>query len=511
MHFFELMRREVMRSAPHNIYGEVVGVNNLTVSIAGICKHITIGERCFLLRNNKPSLACEIISMDSNIVTAMPFGSLDGVGVGNRVSITHSDSVIYPHPQWLGRTIDAFGYALDGKGALPIGDESLPIKANPPPAHHRRRMGHKFSLGIRSIDSFIPCCQGQRLGIFAGSGVGKSILLSMIAKHNTADVIVVGLIGERGREVKEFIESSLGEEGMKKCVLVVATSDEPALCRKQAAFTAMTVAEYFRKEGKDVLLLLDSITRFAMALREIGLSVGEPPTTKGYPPSVFSELPKLLERAGSGSTKLGENGKYDGNITGLFTILVEGDDHNEPISDAIRGILDGHIVLDRTIAQRGRYPSVDILQSVSRALPACNNEAENKILNLARGNLSIYHEMSDLISLGAYRKGNDEKIDRAIGLNDAFEDFFNQAPDEKSTTEQAYEQLAKILGMPSPYQQAPTSNPTAPIDNKTIRKIDDKTEIPKPLADIQARRQTGARQNKQYEENPENPAKILSN
>ena len=296
---------------------------------------------------------------------------------------------------------------------------------------HRPRInaaliGEKLCLGVRAMDSFVPCCKGQRLGVFAGSGVGKSILMGMIARHSNADIIVVGLIGERGREVREFIENALGKDNMQRCVMVVSTSDEPALCRKQAAFTATTVAEYFRAQGKDVLLLLDSVTRFAMALREIGLSVGEPPTTKGYPPSVFTQLPKLLERAGPGSIKPNDDGVIEGNITAIFTVLVEGDDHNEPISDAIRSILDGHVMLNRDIAHRGRYPAIDVMKSVSRALPACNNILENEILQAARENIARYEEMSDLISLGTYRKGSDKNIDRAIDLHPKLEDFFRQ-------------------------------------------------------------------------------------
>ncbi len=492
MHFFELMRREVMRVTPYDVSGEVVAVNGLAISIAGISEHITIGERCFLQRQNCQPLSCEVISINTTTVTAMAFGSLEGIGIGNRVTITHSHAVIYPHTSWLGRTLNAFGDALDDEGALVVGDQSFPIQASPPPAHQRRRMGNKLAIGVRAIDCFTPCCKGQRMGIFAGSGVGKSILLSMIARNSLADVIVVGLIGERGREVREFIETALGEAGMKRCVIVVATSDEPALCRKQAAFTAITIAEYFRSVGQDVLLLLDSVTRFAMALREIGLSVGEPPTTKGYPPSVFTELPKLLERAGTGRMKPNDTGKYDGNITALFTILVEGDDHNEPISDAIRGILDGHLVLNRAIAQRGRYPALDILQSVSRALPTCNNQIENNILHIARENISLYDEMSDLISLGTYRKGTDAKTDTAIRLHDPLEKFLHQDPEEKSTIEEAYSQMAAILDMP---YNPPSANPAMPKA---------------PTQATQNRVENHLKQPKNYASDPQQPTKILN-
>ncbi len=472
MHFFEAMRHELARGATHVISGEVVGIKGLAISIAGIARHIAVGERCFLERPHKKDLPCEIIGVDNNIVFAMPFGAMEGVGVGNRVKITHSEAVIYPHHDWLGRTIDAFGHALDDVGALTYGDISVPIHNNPPPAHQRRLIGDKLCLGVRALDSFVPCCTGQRLGIFAGSGVGKSIMMGMIARHSDADIIVVGLIGERGREVREFIEHALGKENMKRCVLVVSTSDEPALCRKQAAFTATAVAEYFRSQGKDVLLLLDSITRFAMALREIGLSVGEPPTTKGYPPSVFTELPKLLERAGPGPIKPNHDNIIEGNITALFTVLVEGDDHNEPISDAIRSILDGHITLDRLIAHRGRYPAINIMKSISRALPACNNPQENEILQIARENIALYDDMADLISLGTYRKGSDQKVDKAIQLYPQLEDFFRQNPDENSSITVTFEKLATILGMPYGMGQQdaqPAQNANAPTNATQTR------------------------------------------
>lgn len=276
------------------------------------------------------------------------------------------------------------------------------------------------------------------MGIFAGSGVGKSVLISMMAKFSTADVIVIGLIGERGREVQEFLQEYLGEEGLKRSVVVVATSDEPALVRKQGAFTAMAVAEYFRDQGKHVLCLLDSLTRFALAQREIGLSIGEPPTTRGYTPSVFSELPKLLERAGPGL-------EGQGNITGLFSVLVEGSDMEEPIADAVRGILDGHIVLDRKIAERGRFPAVNILKSVSRTVMTCNSKAENELLNKARKYMTLYSDMEELIRIGAYKKGSDPDTDRAIDLNEQFEAFLHQHPDEQSNVDEGYRRLEEIL------------------------------------------------------------------
>src|SRR5271168_1429514 len=288
------------------------------------------------------------------------------------------------------------------------------------------------------MDVFTTCCRGQRLGVFAGSGVGKSVLLSMLARHAACDAVVVGLIGERGREVREFIEETLGPEGLARAVVVVATSDEPALKRRQAAYMTLAIAEYLRDQDLEVLCLMDSITRFAMAQREIGLAAGEPPTTKGYTPTVFSELPKLLERAGPGPIR--PDGSEAGSITGLFTVLVDGDDHNEPIADAVRGILDGHVVLDRAIAERGRYPAINVLRSVSRTMPGCNSTEENALIQRARRLLALYDDMAELIRLGAYRKGSDEAVDEAIHYNAAIEAFLAQRKDEKTNLADCYAQ-----------------------------------------------------------------------
>jgi flagellum-specific ATP synthase len=281
------------------------------------------------------------------------------------------------------------------------------------------------------------------MGIFAGSGVGKSSLMSMLARFSSPEVAVIGLVGERGREVQEFIEDDLGAEGLAKSVVVVATSDEPPLMRRQAAYMTLAVAEYFRDQGRDVLCMIDSITRFAMAQREIGLSAGEPPTTKGYPPTVFAELPRLLERAGPGPVG-------SGSITGLFTVLVEGDDHNEPISDAVRGILDGHVVLERTIGERGRYPAINILRSVSRTMPGCNSPQENELVTHARRLLAAYDNMAEMIRLGAYRRGSDPTVDEAIHYQPALETFLKQGKKERTSLADGYAELAKILGRPAP-------------------------------------------------------------
>ena len=293
------------------------------------------------------------------------------------------------------------------------------------------------------MNVFTTCCRGQRLGVFAGSGVGKSVLLSMLAREATCDAVVVGLIGERGREVREFIEETLGEEGLKRAIVVVATSDEPALMRRQAAYTTMAVAEYLRDQDQEVLCLMDSVTRFAMAQREIGLAAGEPPTTKGYTPTVFTELPKLLERAGPGPIR--PDGTEAGPITGLFTVLVDGDDHNEPIADAVRGILDGHIVMERAIAERGRFPAINVLKSISRTMPACQLPAERLIVTAARQTLAAYSDMEELIRIGAYRTGADPQVDRAIRLNPALEAFMSQDKDEATTLDESFSRLDAIL------------------------------------------------------------------
>jgi len=313
----------------------------------------------------------------------------------------------------------------------------MPFRASPPAAHTRKRVGKPLDMGVRALNTFLTCCRGQRMGIFAGSGVGKSVLLSMIARNVDADVSVIGLIGERGREVQEFLQEDLGEDGLARSVVVVATSDEPALMRKQAAYLSLSIAEYFRDQDQQVMLMMDSVTRFAMAQREIGLSAGEPPTAKGYTPTVFSELPRLLERAGPGSG--------EGAITAIFTVLVDGDDHNEPVADAVRGILDGHIVMERAIAERGRYPAINVLKSVSRTMPRSADPVYWPVIQRAKRVLSTYTDMEELIRLGAYRQGSSAEVDEAIRLQPALEAFLSQGKDEVSGLAEGYAQLAAIL------------------------------------------------------------------
>jgi flagellum-specific ATP synthase len=419
-------------------FGRVARIEGLAVEVTGAQGAVSLGGQCRISIGNNRIISCEVVGFRDGRALVMPLGSLDGITLGARADFEDCPASIYPSKAWLGRVIDGFGKPIDGKGTLPQGTAAYALKASPPPATQRGRMGGKLDLGVRAMNAFTTCCAGQRMGIFAGSGVGKSILLSMLARNSDADVIVIGLIGERGREVKEFIEDDLGEEGLARSVVVAATSDEAPLVRRQAAYVAMTVAEYLRDQGLNVLLLMDSVTRFAMAQREIGLSAGEPPASKGYTPTVFAELPRLLERAGPGPDGTGT-------ITGLFTVLVEGDDHNEPVADAVRGILDGHIVLERAIAERGRFPAINILKSVSRAMPACNSEEEQKLVLRARQPLTIYEDMAELIRLGAYKAGTNPEVDDAVRLYPALEAFLAQSKTERAALSECYDALSAIL------------------------------------------------------------------
>ena len=421
-------------------YGQVTAVQGLFIEVSGIRSRLSIGDRCNVLSTTGKEVACELVSFRGDKLLLMPYGSLEGIGLGCRVEVENASPVIYPHPSWLGRIVNAFGEAIDGKGPLLKGNKPYYIKSSPPPAQFRDRVRGKVDLGVRAVNTFLTICKGQRMGIFAGSGVGKSTLMSMLAKHSDADVSVIGLIGERGREAKEFVEDTLGEEGLAKSVLVLATSDESPLMRRQAAYVSMAISEYFRDQNKNVLCMMDSITRFAMAQREIALSVGEPPASKGYTPSVFAELPRLLERAGPGAG--------NGTITGLFTVLVDGDDHNEPVADAVRSILDGHIVLDRAIAERNRYPAINLLRSVSRTMPDCNTDEENEIVSKARRYIAAYEDMAELIRLGAYKKGSNKEVDEAIFYYPKIEAFLSQKKNEKITLAEGYMQLQEIIDTP---------------------------------------------------------------
>jgi flagellum-specific ATP synthase len=420
------------------IFGRVVSVRGLLIEIAGPVSAMSLGGAIDIETAPGTAIPCEIVGFENGKTLAMPFAGLDGVRRGCRALVQSGRPGVRPNAGWLGRVINAAGEPIDGKGPLPGGNALYPFRADPPAAHKRQRVGEPLDLGVRSLNAFLTCCRGQRMGIFAGSGVGKSVLLSMLARNAASDVAVIGLVGERGREVQEFLQDDLGDEGLARSVVIVATSDEQPLMRKKAAYLTMAVAEFFRDQGKDVLCMMDSVTRFAMAQRDIGLAAGEPPTTKGYTPTVFSELPRLLERAGPG-----EHGK--GSITGLFTVLVDGDDHNEPVADAVRGILDGHIVMERRIAERGRYPAINILRSVSRTMPRACDPAYWPSVQRARQIMATYADMEELIRLGAYRAGSSAEVDEAVRLNPALEAFLGQGKLETTSLAESYERLAAIL------------------------------------------------------------------
>ena len=421
-------RAELRRIAAVRLQGKVAAVSGLVVEIDGLAGHLSIGDRLRLESRNVNDIPVEVVGIRGGLAQAMPFAALDGIGPGATAILEPGDGGCLPvDDAWLGRIMDPLGRPLDGRGALPPGTPS-PTRVPPPPAATRGRLGGRLDLGVRALNCFTTVRQGQRLGLFSGSGIGKSTLLGMLARYTSCDVAVLALVGERGREVREFIEDELGPDGIARSVVVVATSDAAPLLRRQAGYAAMTIAEHFRDQGKSVLLLMDSVTRFCLALREIGLSAGEPPATRGYPPSVFAELPRLLERAGPGPDRAG-----GGSITALFSVLVEGDDHNEPVADAARGILDGHVILDRRIAEAGRYPAVDVLRSLSRAASGCLDAAEAALLRRVRSILALHTEMADMIRLGAYRAGTDPAVDEAIALTPRLEAVLRQDRTERST------------------------------------------------------------------------------
>jgi flagellum-specific ATP synthase len=380
-------------------------------------------------------LVGEVVAVGTGSVTCMPFGEVKGLRVGARVRGSEHSASVGVGRALLGRVIDALGNPLDDLGPIP-GLLPVEIDGEPPHPLRRARVDQPMSLGVRAWDTLVPAGRGQRVGIFAGSGVGKSTLLGMIARNTAADVNVVALIGERGREVREFVEADLGPEGLARSVLVVATSDTPALVRLRAAFVATRIAEWFRDQGADVMLMMDSITRFCMAQREIGLSAGEPPTSRGYPPSVFSLLPRLLERAGAAEI---------GSITGLYTVLVDGDDHNEPISDAVRSILDGHVVLSRRLAHANHYPAIDVLASISRVSGAVTNSAQRQLSGELRQLMAAETEARDLIEIGAYVPGANPVVDRAVRLRDQIRGFLCQDIDEQRSAAESFEQLNRLL------------------------------------------------------------------
>ena len=431
--------------------GQVTGVAGLSAEVAGIGGLLSVGDRLTLQRRFEGGIMAEVVGFRGTNAKVMAYESLDGVGPGSPActpllrSHGSAKARLSPCEGWLGRVIDPLGNPVDGLGALPSGPAPRSVRADPPHATTRARLGERLDLGVAALNLFATCRAGQRLGLFAGSGVGKSTLLAMLARNTVCDVAVLALVGERGREVREFLEDDLGPAGLARSVVVTATSDTSPLMRREAAYAAMTVAEHFRDQGKSVLLLMDSVTRFCLALREIGLSAGEPPATRGYPPSVFAELPRLLERAGPGP----ELGGKAGQITALFTVLVEGDDHNEPVADAVRGILDGHVILDRRIGEAGRYPAIDVLRSLSRTVPGCLQPSEQGLVRRARALLATYAEMADLVRLGAYKAGADPAVDEAVALAPRIERVLRQDRSACSSLAESFATLAAALEKPN--------------------------------------------------------------
>jgi len=428
----EALRSQVRHLPAVQRVGTVTAVTGLVIESDG--PNVGLGELC-LVRSSRSefSVRAEVVGFREHRVLLMPLGDMNGLHVGCEVAACQTPLLPRPGPELLGRVLDALGRPFDGLGLLPV--ERRDAGAPPHPLR-RQRIAHTFTTGVRALDALIPFGRGQRLGLFAGSGVGKSTLMGMVTRGSEADVVVVALIGERGREVREFIEKDLGPEGMKRAVVVVATSDTPAPLRLRAAFTATAIAEMWRDAGKNVLFIMDSVTRFAMAQREIGLAVGEPPATRGYTPSVFALLPRLLERAGAGET---------GAITALYTVLVEGDDMNEPVADAVRGILDGHIVLSRSLAQFNHYPAIDVLESVSRVVRDVCTPDEIALAGRARESLALYRKNEDLISVGAYQKGTNPALDDAILRHEALRNFLRQPVTEHVPRAATYNRLKQIL------------------------------------------------------------------
>lgn len=424
---------------PVEVEGVVASVSGLGVEVEDRLGALTIGARVEIETSGQVPLLAEAVGLGEGRSVCLPFGGMRGVRRGARVRFLRGGGAVRPSRAWLGRVVDALGRPMDGKGPLQEGSRARSLRAAPAPAPLRARLGPRIDFGVKALSAFCPARAGQRLGVFSGSGVGKSALMAMIARNTDCDAAVIALIGERGREVREFIEEDLGPEGLARAVVVVATSDQPALMRREAGFLALTLAEHFRDEGEHVLCLMDSLTRFAMAQREIGLAAGEPPTSKGYTPSVFAAMPALLERAGPAL-----DGERPGYVTAVATVLVEGDDHDEPVADAARAVLDGHIVLDRRIAERGRYPAVNILKSISRA-PVHIPAEETELAARAKALAAAYDDMSELIRIGAYRSGSNEEVDRAIAFHPHLEAFLEQARDERVAAEDAFHRLEHIL------------------------------------------------------------------
>ncbi|HUW78797.1 MAG TPA: FliI/YscN family ATPase [Candidatus Nanopelagicaceae bacterium] len=430
----ELLAKRAAQAAKPQVIGTVAAVVGLTVSVEGISA--AIGD-LLTLKSPVQDVRAEVVSASGGRLTCLPLGPIFGIGPGVEVRTTGGPLEISVGSSLLGRVLDGLGEPIDGLGPL-YGAHRVSVENSAPAALTRQRVNRQLGVGVRALDVLVPVGRGQRLGLFAGSGVGKSTLLSMIARGTEAQVAVIALVGERGREVREFIENDLGAAGLARSVIVVATSDQPPVVRLRSAFVATRIAEWFRDEGADVVLMMDSVTRVATAQREIGLSAGEPPATRGFPPSVFALLPRLLERAGCGER---------GSITGIYTVLVEGDDINDPIGDTVRSILDGHVVLDRRLATSGHYPSIDVLDSVSRVAPAVTNSEQRTAATIIRRLLSAHREAKVLLEIGAYVPGTNSDVDRARELMPMIDGFLRQEVDHQSTLSEAWDQVFGLTGV----------------------------------------------------------------
>ncbi len=435
---FNRLREELAQTEPCVLAGRVTRASGIVVEAA--LPHVAVGTSCEIRAVGGHLVAAEVVGFSGPQAILMPFGDVRGIGEGCAVIPRASAGEIRVGPSLLGRVVDAAMRPLDGAGQ-PLLHARVPLHASPPPAMTRTRISRPLVLGIRSIDACLTCGEGQRLGIMAGPGVGKSVLMGMLARSAEAEIIVVGLVGERGREVREFVERDLGR-GLERSVVVVATGDEPPLVRVRAAMAATAVAEYFRDRGKRVLLLIDSLTRVAMAQREIGLAAGEPPTSRGYPPSVFAMLPRLLERAGNSTGR--------GSITAMYTVLAEGDDLTDPVVDSSRSVLDGHIVLSRKLAQAGHFPAVDVLGSISRVMSDVASKAHKELAQAAREILAAYREAADLIEVGAYVAGTNPRVDKAVRCVHEVNAVLRQSPDERFSLDQTLAALRRALETPAP-------------------------------------------------------------
>ena len=429
---FTTYHNALTAAEPIRVHGKVSEVIGLLIESTGPAA--SVGDLCLIERNGATVGRAEVVGFRKNRTLLMPLGPIEGIHPGLTVVSTKRPLTVNLGSSLLGRIIDGLGNPLDGRGPV-FPDEVRPAFSSIPNPLHRKRIGERFETGIKSVDALLTVGKGQRMGIFSGSGVGKSVLLGMMAKNCRSDVNVIGLIGERGREVREFLERDLGEEGLKRSVVVVALSNEPALIRLKGAVIAATIAEYFRDQGKDVLFMLDSVTRLAQAQREIGLAIGEPPATKGYTPSVFAMLPGFLERAGTSDT---------GTITGMFTVLVEGDDLDEPIADAARSVLDGHIVLSRRLANRNHFPAIDVLASISRCMPDVITREHLAVIARVKDAMAVYQENEDLIQIGAYVAGSNKRIDRSIRVQAALGEFLRQDRTQAVPFKEAMTRLAEI-------------------------------------------------------------------